>query len=107
MAAALDPRVADLINYADPDDARTGMVLAPDLTTGRVDPAFLAFALRSLGEVLADETVSTADLKGALNRASAGTWGMDYDRAFTPREFLEALRTAIEAHLPRPPRVTG
>ena len=39
MAAVLDPRVADLIHYADPDESRTGMVLATDQMEGRVEPA--------------------------------------------------------------------
>ena len=107
MAAVLDPRIADLINHAEPDGPRTGMVLAPDLTPDWVDQAFLAFALRELDAVLADETVTNADLKGLLNRASAGTWGMEYDRVFTAREFLQALRAAVKAHLPRRPRVSG
>jgi hypothetical protein len=107
MAAVLDPRVAALIHYADPDESRTGMVLATDLMEGRVEPAFLELALRKLEGALADSAVTTADLKGALNRASDGTWGMEYDRIFTPREFLEALRGAVEAYLLRRPGVPG
>ena len=99
MSGTLDPRVVDLINYAEPDHERTGMILAPDLVPGAVDRAFLEFAASHLERVLADEAVSAGDLKGALNRASCKTWGIEYDRRFTPREFLQALRMAIQNHL--------
>ena len=102
MSARRDPKVASLIDFAEPDEDHTRMVLAPDLMLGFVNRPFLELAARHLDEVLADETVSTADLKGALNRASGGTWGVEYHCAFTPREFLEALKTAIETHLRRP-----
>ena len=95
----LQPWATDLINYVDPDEARTGMVMAEDLMAHVVSREHLRAALANLREVLADRTVTTADLKGHLNRASGRTWGMEYDRRFTPREFLEALAGAIETYL--------
>jgi hypothetical protein len=93
----------DLINMADPDEAGTGMRIADDLMKARffADDSALPICLQRLNGLLADSNVSSAELKGLLNRASAKTWGIQYDRAFTPRQFLEALRTALEEYIRR------
>ena len=92
----------DLINAADPDKAGAGMSLADDLmkSLGMDDDA-LPICLQRLEGLLADTSVSSAELKGLLNRASNKTWGIQYDRTFTPREFLEALRNALEDYIRR------
>ena len=46
-------------------------------------------------------SISNAELKGLLNRATDKTWGWEYARIFTPREFLEELKLAIENYLRR------
>ncbi len=92
----------DLINVADPDEAGTGMRIADDLMKARYgDDSALPICLQRLDGLLADTNVSSAELKGLLNRASNKTWGIQYDRAFTPRQFLEALRTALEEYIRR------
>jgi hypothetical protein len=73
--------------------------MAEDLMAHVVSRERLQAALANLREVLADRTVTNGDLKGPLNRASGRTWGGEYDRVFTPREFLEALAAAIEGYL--------
>ncbi|HYD26093.1 hypothetical protein [Brevundimonas sp.] len=95
----LQPWAIDLINYVDPDEARTGMVMSEDLMAHVVSREHLRMALANLREVLADQAVTNADLKGRLNRASGRTWGGEYDRVFSPREFLETLAAAVEAYL--------
>lgn len=97
----------DLINMADPDEAGTGMRIADDLMKARfsADESSLPICHQRLNGLLADPDVSSAELKGLLNRASAKTWRMQYDRPFTPRQFLEALRTALQEYIRRhPPR---
>jgi len=92
--ARLLPETAELLNYAEPDAAQTGMVMASDLMAGFVSRDWLEAGLENLHAVLADGSLTTADLKGPLNRASAKMWGFEYNRRFTPREFLEELRDA-------------
>jgi hypothetical protein len=73
----------DLINVADPDEAGTGMRIADDLMKARYgDDSALPICLQRLDGLLADTNVSSAELKGLLNRASNKTWGIQYDRAF-------------------------
>jgi hypothetical protein len=93
----------DLINVADPDEAGTGMRIADDLMKAGffADDSALPICLQRLDDLLSDTNVSSAELKGLLNRASNKTWGIQYDRAFTPRQFLEALRTALEEYIRR------
>ena len=95
-------QAVDLINAADPDEAGTGMRIADDLMKARDgDDSALPICLQRLDGLLADTNVSTAELKGLLNRASNKTWGIQYDRAFSPRQFLEALRAALEEYIRR------
>jgi hypothetical protein len=92
----------DLINVADPDEAGTGMRIADDLMKARYgDHSALPTCLQRLDGLLSDTNVSSAELRGLLNRASNKTWGIQYDRAFSPRQFLEALRTALEEYIRR------
>lgn len=108
MGALDDDRLGQavrLIAFADPDPTGRRMVLADDLLSGRAEGtrANLEAADRRLAEALADESVSNADLKGVLNRASGKTWGVDYDRRFTAREFVEEMRRAVQDYLQRHP----
>ena len=92
----------DLINVVDPDEAGMGMRIADDLMKARYgDDSALPICLERLESLLADTNVSSAELKGLLNRASNKTWSIQYDRAFSPRQFLEALRTALAKHIRR------
>lgn len=88
-----------LLNYVDPDEHRTGMVLAPDLLNGAYDRGALKRASEVLKAAVADQGTTDAELKGVLNRQSAKMWGAEFDRAFTPREFLSELSAAIDAYL--------
>ena len=92
-----------LINVADPDKATNGMRFADDLmdATELSDHPELPICLQKLEVLLADPAISSAELKGLLNRASAKTWGIEYDRAFTPKEFLEALTAALREYIQR------
>lgn len=90
----------DLINYADPDEGGVRMVLADDLLVRRDRPTLLR-TLQTLTEALDDESISNGEWKGLLNRASAKTWGSEYSRVFTPREFLDELKQALENYLRR------
>lgn len=99
MTARLLPETADLINYAEPDETGLRMVMAADLMRDLITRTRLEAGLANLDQVLADENLSAAELKGVLNRVSGGVWGMEYARPFTPREVLEELRTAIRRHL--------
>jgi len=106
MASLGDPEflfAVDLLNNAEPDETRVAVRLADDLMRANVfaDRRQLAGCLAKLHEVLADETLSSAELKGVLNRASGSAWGFEYDRKFTPRQFLEALGGALEDYLRR------
>ncbi len=98
-------QAVDLINYADPDSSGQHIVLADDLLAGAFGPSPNLSRFRqsaeALAEILADESISNADLKGLLNRASAKMWGAEYERRFTPREFLEELKAAIEKYVRR------
>lgn len=93
----LDPASVDLINYVDPDPTGTRMVFMPDmLSAGGISTERLTQALANLTQVLDEDVLSGSEMKGALNRASNRTWGMEYERRFTPRAFLEELKSAIE-----------
>ncbi|HYD13763.1 MAG TPA: hypothetical protein VEC11_13020 [Allosphingosinicella sp.] len=93
----------DLINLADPDEAGTGMRIADDLMKAGffADDSALPICLQRLNGLLADPSVCSAELKGLLNRASNKTWSIQYDLG--PRQFLEALKTALEAYIRRHP----
>lgn len=99
MTARLHPMTADLLNYTEPDQTGLRMVLAPDLLPAWVSREVVKRALDNVDALLVDRSVSTADLKGELNRASHRTWGGEYGRTFTPREFLEEYRAALEGFL--------
>ncbi|MFN3559052.1 MAG: hypothetical protein ACK4UQ_07165 [Brevundimonas sp.] len=88
---------ASLLNAVEPDATRKRMVLAPDLVGGVVGKQHLAEAAALLAKIIADEAITNAELKGLLNRVSARTWGVEYDRTFKPREFLAELIAAIDA----------
>ncbi len=92
-----------LLTCADPDETGEHIVLADDLMSNSsyIFGAALPLALEALTAVLADESISNAELKGLLNRATDKTWGWEYARIFTPREFLEELKLAIENYLRR------
>lgn len=91
----------DLLNYADPDPSGQRIVLADDLIEHHADRASLEQAANQLAALRLNETVSNADIKGLLNRVSAKTWGMEYDRRFEPREFVEELERAVRDYLRR------
>lgn len=93
----------DLINYVDPDETRLQMVVADDLMSEFADRAALLFAADKLATLCADETISSADIKGLLNRASGKTWGVWYNRKFEPRAFVAELERAVRDYLRRRP----
>lgn len=106
MVRLTDPHLlfaVSLINMADPDNSANGMRIADDLMEASVltDHSEIPVGIQKLTELLADPNVSSGDMKGLLNRASAKTWGIEYDRAFTPRDFLEALKSALEDYVRR------
>jgi hypothetical protein len=106
MTRLSDPHLllaVSLVNMADPDKAPNGMRIADNLMKSSFpsDHTELPMCLERLNGLLADPNISSGELKGLLNRASGKTWGIQYDRTFTPREFLEALRTALEEYLRR------
>jgi hypothetical protein len=88
---------ASLLNSVQPDETRKRMVMTSDISGGLGDRRRLAEASTLLAAIIADERITTAELKGLLNRASSRTWGVEYDRAFKPREFLAELVDAIDA----------
>lgn len=90
---------AALLNAVEPDETRKRMILAPDLLAGVIDAPRMAEASALLATIIADDAITNAEIKGLLNRVSARTWGVDYDRAFKPREFLAELIAAIDAYL--------
>lgn len=95
----------DLINHADPDETGQRMVLADDLMERRADRAGLERAVGALAALGRDETVTDAEIKGLLNRASGKSWGIEYDRVFEPRAFLAELEQAVREYLRRRPEL--
>ncbi|MBW8302579.1 MAG: hypothetical protein K0M78_01255 [Brevundimonas sp.] len=93
----------DLLNYADPDETGQHIVLADDLMAHRADRASLERAADRLAALRDDQTISNAEIKGLLNRASGKTWGGEYDRVFEPREFVAELERAVRDYLRRRP----
>ena len=93
----------DLLNYADPDGTGKHMVLADDLMAHRADRASLEAAADKLAALRNDETISNAEIKGQLNRASGKTWGIEYGRVFEPRAFVAELERAVRDYLRRRP----
>jgi inosine/xanthosine triphosphate pyrophosphatase family protein len=93
----------DLLNYADPDQVGQHIVLADDLMARRADRASLEQAADRLAALRDDQTITNAEIKGLLNRASGKTWGGEYDRVFEPREFVAELERAVRDYLRRRP----
>ena len=92
-----------LLNYADPDETRQHVVLADDLMAQLGDRASLGRAADRLAALRDDQTISNAEIKGLLNRASGKTWGIEYDRVLEPREFVAELERAVRDYLRRRP----
>ncbi|MFA4893148.1 hypothetical protein [Brevundimonas sp.] len=93
----------DLLNYADRDQTGQHIVLADDLMAHHADRANLERAADRLAALRDDDTISNAEIKGLLNRASSKTWGGEYDRVFEPREFVAELERAVRDYLRRRP----
>lgn len=91
----------DLLNYADPDQSGRHIVLADDLMAHRGDRASLERAAARLAALRDDQTISNAEIKGLLNRASGKTWGGEYGRTFEPRAFVAELERAVRDYLRR------
>ncbi len=93
-----------LLVCADPDESGQHIVLADDLMSNSAEFSggqALPLALEALTAVLGDTSITNTELKGLLNRATSKSWGLEYARVFTPREFLEELKLAIENYLRR------
>lgn len=66
---------------------------------GPLSPELVATAVTEIRNALADQSVATSDLKGALNRASSGTWGMEYPDVVDARAYLTTLLETAEDFL--------
>ena len=95
----------DLLNYADPDETGLRMVMADDLMLHAGNRAGLERSIDILNATTADGSISNADIKGLLNRASGKMWGAEYSRTFEPREFLAELAIALKDYLQRHPQL--
>jgi len=91
--------VATLVDRVVPRADGLGMTFSTGPLIGPLPPELVATAVGEIRKVLSDENVTTSDLKGALNRASSRTWGMEYPDADDAREYLKTLLETAEAFL--------
>ena len=85
------------------------MVLADDLMENNVLGQGCRQALERAGSTLTqfvdDESLTNAEVKGILNRACGRCWGMGYEPVLKPKEFVIALRDAVNDYLRRHPEL--
>ena len=91
--------VATLVDRVVPRADGLGMTFTTGPLIGSLPPELVATAVAEIRNVLSDESVTTSDLKGALNRASSRTWGMEYPDAVDARAYLTTLLETAEAFL--------
>lgn len=98
-AVSLHDAVATLVDRVAPRADGQGMTFTTGPLIGPLSPELVATAVCEIRKVLSDETVTTSDLKGALNRASSRTWGMEYPDVADARAYLTTLLEIAEAFL--------
>jgi hypothetical protein len=93
--------LSELLGCLDAVEEGTTIAIATDLLNSNFPDSGFKEAADFLDRLLADPTVSNADLKGLLNRETSSAWAMEL--GFDPsargaRRCLEALRGAIARH---------
>ena len=96
---SLQGAVWALVDRVVPRADGQGMTFSTGPLIGPLSPELVATAVGEIRKVLSDETVTTGDLKGALNRGSSRTWGMEYPNAVDARAYLTTLLETAEAFL--------
>lgn len=93
-----------LLMILDPGQRDEDVVIASDLLARHqeLDQDRLRACLRYLDQLLSDESVSNADLKGLLNRLAGRAWSVQWKfgaDAKAARQYLEALQSALVARI--------
>ncbi len=100
LARSPPPALRTLLMILDPGVTGKEVVIAADLLAQHpeIDRNQLRECFRYLDQLLNDEAVPNADLKGMLNRLAGPVWGGPFGfgaDAKSARLFLEALRLAL------------